>query len=79
MASFLFPIGETILSAVEAGAAGNMINAVYNEFKEPAKKLITDEGGKLVGDYARNNPNGYVDNMVEKAYNHRKKRGRRVG
>jgi len=79
MASFLMPMGEIILNAVEAGAAGNIINSVYNEFKEPAKKLITDEGGKLVGDYARNHPNGYVDNMVEKSYNHRKKRGRRVG
>jgi len=55
------------------------MNAVYNEFKEPAKKLITDEAGKLVGDYAKNNPNGYVDNILEKSYIHRKKRGRRVG
>jgi hypothetical protein len=77
--AFLFPIGETILSAVEAGAAGNMMNAVYNEFKEPAKKLITDEAGQLIGDYAKAHEGGYVDNIVQKSYIHRKKRQRRVG
>jgi hypothetical protein len=77
--AFLFPLGETILNAVEAGAAGNMLNAVYKEFEPAIKDLSTDKASDLIGDYAKSNPNGYVDNMVEKSYNHRKKRGRRVG
>lgn len=79
MAALLPLFGELVLDGVQAAGAGSIVSGVFNEFKEPAKKLITDEGGKLVGDYTRQHPNGYVDNMVEKAYNHRKKRGRRVG
>lgn len=74
--AFLLPVGELILEGVEAGVAGNMVNAVYNEFKEPAKKWISNEAGNVIGDYAKNNPNGIVDMTLDKASNHRKRRGR---
>ena len=79
MAALLPLFGELVLDGVEAVGAGSIVSGVFNEFKEIPKKLITDEGGKLVGNYAKQHPGSYVDNMVEKAYNHRKKRGRRVG
>ena len=72
--AFLLPVGELVLNAVEAGAAGNMMNAVYNEFKEPVKQVITEKAGKLVGDYAKAHPDGYVDNIVEQSYIHKKRR-----
>jgi len=72
--SFLLPVGELVLNAVEAGVAGNMVNAVYNEFKEPVKQVITEKAGKLVGDYAKAHPDGYVDNIVEQSYIHKKRR-----
>ena len=72
--AFLLPVGELVLNAVEAGVAGNMMNAVYNEFKEPVKQVITEKAGKLVGDYAKAHPDGYVDNIVEQSYIHKKRR-----
>ena len=72
--AFLLPVGELVLNAVEAGVAGNMVNAVYNEFKEPVKQVITEKAGKLVGDYAKAHPDGYVDNIVEQSYIHKKRR-----
>jgi len=72
--AFLLPVGELVLNAVEAGVAGNMMNAVYNEFKEPVKKVITEKTGKLVGEYAKAHPDGYVDNIVEQSYIHKKRR-----
>jgi len=72
--SFLLPVGELVLNAVEAGVAGNMVNAVYNEFKEPVKQVLTEKAGKLVGDYAKAHPDGYVDNIVEQSYIHKKRR-----
>ena len=74
MTAFLYPVGELVLNAVEAGVAGNMVNAVYNEFKEPVKQVLTEKAGKVVGDYAKANPDGYVDNIVEQAYIHKKRR-----
>ena len=74
MAQFLLPVGELVLNAVEAGVAGNMVNAVYNEFKEPVKQVLTEKAGKLVGDYAKAHPDGYVDNIVEQSYIHKKRR-----
>jgi len=74
MAAFLMPVGELVLNAVEAGVAGNMVNAVYNEFKEPVKQVLTEKAGKLVGDYAKAHPDGYVDNIVEQSYIHKKRR-----
>ncbi len=74
--SFLLPVGELILDGIEGAAAGNMMNAVYNEFKEPAKKWLSDEAGSVVGDYAKNNPGGIVDMTLDKASNHKKRRGR---
>jgi hypothetical protein len=79
MAALLPLFGELVLNGAEAAGAGSIVSGIYHEFKPVAKKLITDEAGKLVGDYAKNNPDGYVDNILEKAYVHRKKRGRRVG
>ena len=72
--AFLLPVGELVLNAVEAGVAGNMVNAVYNEFKEPVKQVITEKAGKIVGDYAKAHPDGYVDNIVEQSYIHKKRR-----
>jgi uncharacterized phage-associated protein len=72
--AFLLPVGELVLNAVEAGVAGNMVNAVYNEFKEPVKQVLTEKAGKVVGDYAKANPDGYVDNIVEQAYIQKKRR-----
>ena len=72
--AFLLPVGELVLNAVEAGVAGNMVNAVYNEFKEPVKQVLTEKAGKLVGDYAKAHPDGYVDNIVEQSYIHKKRR-----
>ena len=72
--AFLLPVGELVLNAVEAGVAGNMMNAVYNEFKEPVKQVITEKTGKLVGEYAKAHPDGYVDNIVEQSYIHKKRR-----
>jgi len=72
--SFLLPVGELVLNAVEAGVAGNMVNAVYNEFKEPVKQVLTEKAGKVVGEYAKAHPDGYVDNIVEQSYIHKKRR-----
>ena len=72
--AFLLPVGELILDGIEAGVAGNMVNAVYNEFKEPVKKVLTEKAGKVVGDYAKANPDGYVDNIIDQAYIHKKRR-----
>jgi hypothetical protein len=69
--SFLLPVGELVLNAVEAG---NMVNAVYNEFKEPVKQVLTEKAGKVVGEYAKAHPDGYVDNIVEQSYIHKKRR-----
>ena len=80
MAAFLFPIGETILTAMEAGAAGNIINSVYKEFEPAIKDLSTDKASDLIGDYAKSNPDGYVAMTIDKSY-HKKRRisRRRVG
>jgi uncharacterized phage-associated protein len=72
--AFLLPVGELVLNAVEAGVAGNMVNAVYNEFKEPVKQVLTEKAGKVVGEYAKAHPDGYVDNIVEQSYIHKKRR-----
>ena len=79
--AFLLPVGELIFTGIEAGIAGNMMNAVYNEFKEPVKKVLTNEAGHLIGDYAKNNPNGVVDMTLQKAHAHAKRRvpTRKVG
>lgn len=79
--AFLLPVGELILDGIESGVAGNMVNAVYNEFKEPVKQVLTEKAGKVVGDYAKANPDGYVDNIVEQAYIQKKRRTpvRKVG
>jgi len=74
MAQFLLPVGELVLNAVEAGVAGNMVNAVYNEFKEPVQQVLTEKAGKVVGEYAKAHPDGYVDNIVEQSYIHKKRR-----
>jgi hypothetical protein len=80
MAALLPLFGEVVLNGAEAAGAGSIVSGIYNEFKPVAKKLITDEAGKIVGDYARNNPDGYVDNIVQKASVYRKrKNSRRVG
>ena len=76
MCAFLMPMGEIILNAVEAGAAGNMINAVYKEFEPAIKDLSTDKASDLIGDYTRANPEGYVAMTIDKSY-HKKRRGRR--
>lgn len=72
--AFLLPVGELILDGIESGVAGNMVNAVYNEFKEPVKQVLTEKAGKVVGDYAKAHPDGYVDNIVEQAYIQKKRR-----
>ena len=79
MAALLPLFGEVVLNGAESAGAGSIVSGIFNEFKPVAKKLITDEAGKLVGNYAKANAGGYVDNILEKSYIHRKKRQRRVG
>ena len=77
MAALLPLFGEVVLNGAEAAGAGSIVSGIFNEFKPVAKKLITDEAGQLVGSYAKANQGGYVDNILEKSYIHRKKRQRR--
>jgi hypothetical protein len=63
---------ELVLDGAEALGAGSIVHGVYEHFKEPVKKLVTDEAGKLVGNYARNNPGGIVDMSLESASTYRK-------
>ena len=63
--AFMLPMGELIYTGISSGIVGNMVNTVYNEFKEPAKKLLTQETGKLIGSYAKNHPGGLIDSILD--------------
>ena len=81
MAALLPLFGELVLDGAEAVGAGSIVSGVYNEFKEPIKQVLTEKAGKVVGDYAKEHPDGYVDNIVEKAYIQKRRRTpvRKVG
>lgn len=71
----LAPFAELVLDGIEAGIAGNIVTGVSNEFVKAAKPVVSQEAGKMISDYASNNPNSFVDLTLQntiKNYNHRK-------
>lgn len=73
--AFLAPFAEIVLEGIEAGVATNIVSGISNEFVKKAKPLVSQEAGKVIADYASNNPNGMVDMTLQntiKNYNHRK-------
>ena len=67
-------MGELVLNAgVVTAGAGFLFNQ-FKHFEEPIKKLATEEIGKLTGEYAKNHPDGAIDNIINTANLHRKKR-----
>ena len=67
--AFMLPmIGETIVSGLEAGVAGGLIQEVAHQFAPPIKNIVADETGKIIGNVAKNNPDGLVNNTLEKAF-----------
>jgi len=75
MCAMLAPaMGELVLDAsVVTAGAGYLFNQ-FKHFEEPIKKLAVEEIGKLSGEYARNHPNGAIDNIINTANLHRKKK-----
>lgn len=68
---------ELVLDGVEAAGAGAIVSGIYKHFEQPVKKMVVDEAGKLVGEYAKNNPAGVVDMALESANQHRMSRNSR--
>jgi len=67
-------MGELVLNAsVVTAGAGYLFNK-FKHFEEPIKKLAVEEIGKLTGEYAKDHPNGSIDNIINTANLHRKKR-----
>lgn len=84
--AFMLPmIGETIVSGLEAGMAGGLIQEVAHQFAPPIKNIVADETGKIIGNVAKNNPDGIVNKTLNKAtfykaipHHHKKKIKRRI-
>jgi hypothetical protein len=85
--AFMLPmIGETIVSGLEAGVAGGLIQEVAHQFAPPIKNIVADETGKIIGNVAKNNPDGIVNKTLDKATfyksipkHHKKRIKRRIG
>ena len=68
-------MGELVLNAsVATAGAGFLFNEFTKHFEEPIKNLVTEEIGKLSGEYAKDHPGGSIDNIINTANLHRKKR-----
>lgn len=75
MAFLLAPMAELVMEGIEAGVATNIVSGVSNEFVKVMKPAVSNEAGKLIGDYASNNPDGMVNMTLQSAvknYNHKK-------
>jgi hypothetical protein len=68
MCAMLAPaMGELVLNS------GFLFNQ-FKHFEEPIKNLVTEEIGKLSGEYAKDHPGGSIDNIINTANLHRKKK-----
>ena len=76
MCAMLAPaMGELVLNAgVATAGAGYLLNEFTKHFEEPIKRLAVEEVGKLTGEYAKDHPGGAIDNILDSANIHRKKR-----
>ena len=85
--AFILPmIGETIVSGLEAGMAGGLIQEVAHQFAPNIKNITADETGKIIGKMAKDNPKGIINKTLNKAtfykaipHHHKKKIKRRIG
>jgi hypothetical protein len=73
-AMFVAPFAELVLDASVATAGAGYLSNQFIHFEEPIKKLAIDEIGKLSGEYAKNHPGGAIDNIINTANLHRKKK-----
>ena len=74
MAMFVAPFAELVLDASVATAGAGYLSNQFKHFEQPIKKLATEEIGKLTGEYAKDHPGGAIDNIINTANLHRKKR-----
>ena len=74
MAMFVAPFAELVLDASVATAGAGYLSNQFKHFEEPIKNLVTEEIGRLSGQYAKDHPGGSIDNIINTANLHRKKK-----
>ena len=71
--AFLLPLGELVLEGLEAGVASNMGKEIYDSFAPKIRDASADLLGKQIAGYARENPNGFVAETLNKTYQYAKR------
>ena len=83
--AFVLPlIGESIITGIEASAAGGVIHEIAHQFAPTVKTAIADETGKALSNISKNNPDGIVNKTLERTnyynntHHHKRKNKRRI-
>lgn len=74
MAMLAPAMGELVLNAGVVSAGAGFLFNQFKHFEEPIKKLAVEEVGKLTGEYAKDHPGGSIDEIINTANLHRKKK-----